>query len=78
MGIEEYRIRYRHNHAVKTSYHYYMAENAEQALSFHDYMTDKKHLNLETISVEVYNRYADRWEKVIPEFNIDETKEGVI
>lgn len=63
-AVEEYRICYRHDHAIKTSFHYYMAENAEQALSFHNYMTEKKHLNLETISVEKYNRYAKKWEIV--------------
>jgi len=75
MGIEEYRIKYRHDHAVKTSYHYYMAENAEQALSFHDYMTTKNHLNLDTISVDVYNRYSKKWETVSLDINLQQTKE---
>jgi len=62
--LDEYRIRYRHDHAIKTSFHYYMAESAEQALSFHDYMNEKKHLNLETISIEKYNRFSNKWETI--------------
>lgn len=64
MGLEEYRIQYRHDHAIKTSYHYYMAEGADEALSFHDYMTEKKHLDIETISIECYNRYSNKWELI--------------
>jgi hypothetical protein len=71
MALEEYRIRYRHDHAVKTSFHYYMAESAEEAKSFHDYMADKKHLDLQTLSIEYFDRYAEKWKSVIIEYNYE-------
>ena len=62
--MEEFRLKYRHDHAVTTSYHYYLAEDADQALSFQDYMAEKKHWEIETISVERYDKYARKWEQV--------------
>ena len=47
--LHEYRIRYNAGagHSAQDSYHYYQAESAEQALSFHNTMMEKKNLLLE-------------------------------
>lgn len=60
----EYRIKYNIGayHAEMDNYHYYNALNAEEALNFHFKMIEKNHLEMQTISVEKYNPYADRWE----------------
>jgi hypothetical protein len=62
--MEEFRIKYVHDHAVTTSYHYYLADSAEQALSFQDFMAEKKHWDIETISIERYDRFADKWKEI--------------
>jgi len=60
----EYRIQYNAgvNHSALDSYHYYMAESADQALSFHRASIKNKHVCVQEVSIEKYNPYADRWE----------------
>jgi len=70
-NMEEYRIKYRHDHAVNTSYHYYLADSAEQALSFQDYMAEKEHWDIETLLIEKYDRFAQKW-KIVKEFPLQE------
>lgn len=57
--LHEYRIRYNAgvDHAAQDSYHYYQAESAEQALSFHNTMMQKKNLFAQIISVEEKDPY---------------------
>ena len=60
----EYRIKYNIGvaHAEMDNYHYYNAYNAEQALAFHFKMVAKNNLKMQTLSVEKFNPYANRWE----------------
>ena len=57
--LNEYRIRYNagEGHAVNDSYHYFSAKSAEQALTFHESMMDKKRLKGQTVSVEKKDPY---------------------
>jgi len=59
----EYRIKYNigKDHAEVDNYHYYMADGAIQALIFHYKMMKKKNLDMQTISVEKYCKYSDKW-----------------
>ena len=60
----EYRIKYNAGqyHSMQDNYHYYTASSAEDALDFHLAMLEKHHLEVQTLSVEKYNPYADKWE----------------
>ena len=58
----EYRILYKQKGSVNTSYHYYSALNAEQALEFQDQMILNKGLDIELLSVEEKNPYSLKWE----------------
>lgn len=60
----EFRIKYNAGagHAAQDSYHYYNAETAAQALSFHNAMVKKNRLRMQTLSVEKFNPYAESWE----------------
>ena len=60
----EYRIKYNAGagHAAQDSYHYYNAQNAEQAFNFHNSMVKKHNLRMQTLSIEKYNPYSDSWE----------------
>lgn len=62
--LYEYRIRYNagKEHSFLDNFHYYMAENAKQAFSFHDKTMTKKRLVHQDISIEKYNPYSERWE----------------
>lgn len=58
-----FRIKYNAGagHAVNDSYHYFQATDADQALSFHFSMMERKSLTSQTISVERKDPYADCW-----------------
>jgi hypothetical protein len=60
----EYRIKYNvgKDVAAINNYHYYMAESAQQALSFHDFSLKHKHVCAQNLSIERYNPYSDKWE----------------
>lgn len=64
--LNEYRIRYNagEDHAFEDSYHYFQAEDAEQALAFHNAMMAKKNLSAQIIGVEEKNPYTSppSWE----------------
>ena len=62
--IFEFRIKYNAGaeHSVIDNYHYYNAETAENALNFHLEMIAKHNLQVQTLSVEKYNPYSDKWE----------------
>ena len=55
----EFRIKYNAglDHSVNDSYHYFQAETADQALSFHYAMMLKRNLKSQTISVERKDPY---------------------
>ena len=59
----EYRIKYNAgaSHAEINSYHYYLADSAIQALGFHFKMVKRKKIKMQTISVEKYCKYSDKW-----------------
>ena len=60
----EYRIKYNAGqyHSMQNNYHYYNAESAEDALDFHLAMLEKHELQVQTLSIEKYNPYSDKWE----------------
>ena len=58
----EYRILYKQSDSVNTSYHYYSAVNAEQALEFQNQMTANKGWDIELLAIEEKNPYSLKWE----------------
>lgn len=64
VNLFDYRIKYNAGaeHVELDNYHYYTASSANQAMSFHNEMLNKNNITVQTISIEKYNRYADRWE----------------
>lgn len=62
--LYEYRILYNagSTHSLINNYHYFMAENAGQALSFHYSMLIKKKLKVQTISMDKKNPFNGKWE----------------
>jgi len=57
----EFRILYTRNKSIGSNYHYYMAENAERALEFQLETIRLKGWNINLISVERFDRFADKW-----------------
>jgi hypothetical protein len=62
--VFEYRIKYNagSEHSVMDSFHYYMSEGADDALTSHESMLTKKNLNVQNISIEKFNPYSKQWE----------------
>ena len=62
--LYEYRIKYNATADIiaNDSYHYFMAENAQEAFKAHLTMLKKKGLVTQDISVEKFNPYSDKWE----------------
>ena len=62
--LYDFRIQYNAGAdcAQVNNYHYYSAETAEQALSYHYKMIEKRQLVMQTLSIERYNHYAKKWE----------------
>lgn len=62
----EYRIKYNAGleHSAFDSYHYYMAETAEQAFEYHLEAMRKHHAKAQNLCVEMKNPWAKRWEDV--------------
>jgi len=60
----EYRIKYNagKEHSALDNYHYYMAETASQAFSFHIEAIKHLHTCVQNISIEKYNPYSQKWE----------------
>lgn len=57
----EFRILYKRVGFVDTCYHYYMAESAEQALQWQRWAMKAKGQDLELLSIERFDRFADQW-----------------
>lgn len=70
----EFRIRYNAgaDHSAHDSYHYYNAEDAHQALEYHQAMMKKRGYNSQFVSIEKKNPYANKWEGVT--LGLDEYK----
>lgn len=68
----EFRIKYNAGagHSAQDSYHYYSAEDAHQALEYHESMMKRRGYKGQFISIEKNNPYANRWEGVT--FGLDE------
>lgn len=62
----EYRIQYNAGAQVSAfdSYHYYMAENAEQAFEFHIQAMKKRGRPAQHLCVERKNPWNSKWEDV--------------
>lgn len=62
--LYEYRIKYNAGMECSAfnSYHYYMAENAEQAFHFHLEAMRKHHARAQNLCVERLCPWSDRWE----------------
>ena len=59
--MNEFRIKYRTAGCVRESYHYYLADDAGQAVGFQNTMNENKGLNLQILSIERKCPYMDRW-----------------
>lgn len=62
--LYEFRVRYNaeSTHCAFDNFHYYMAEDAGQAYSYHTDSMKKKHSPSQDISIERFNPYSERWE----------------
>ena len=60
----EYRIKYNAEsiRSALNNYHYYNALSADQALSFHSSMLSRNKLSMQTLSIEKFNPYSNKWE----------------
>lgn len=58
---EEFRILYQRDNAVGTDYHYYRANDAAQALQFQLDAIKHKGWDINLLTIERYDRYADKW-----------------
>ena len=60
----EYRIKYNADcsHSALNNYHYYMAQNADQAIEYHRSACMQKKVCVQNISVEKLNPYSNKWE----------------
>jgi hypothetical protein len=63
----EFRIKYNAGagHSAQDSYHYYNAENAQQALEYHELMMKRRGYRSQFISIEKKNPYANKWEEIM-------------
>ena len=59
--IHEYRIKYLTKGAAVPNYHYYMCENAEQALQFQIEMAKHKKWEFEILKIEKFFKYSGTW-----------------
>jgi len=62
----EFRIKYNASpeHVAIDNYHYYMAHDAQEAMSFHNFMIKSHNITVQTLSVEKFNPYSERWELI--------------
>jgi hypothetical protein len=70
----EYRIKYNvgMNHSALDSYHFYLAENADQAFEFHLSSMKHNHASAQNLSIEKWNPYSEKWEDESDHINIKE------
>lgn len=61
----EFRIKYNASceHVALDNYHYYMAHNSQEAMNFHNSMLKNHNITVQTLSIEKFNPYSERWEK---------------
>ena len=73
--VFEYRIKYNADETISAmnSYHYYMACDTDQALSFHNKTMERRQAQGQILSVYWYNPWADRWED--QEYSINKNKQ---
>tara|TARA_B100000902_G_C27000061_1_gene759435 strand:- start:269 stop:511 length:243 start_codon:yes stop_codon:yes gene_type:complete len=62
----EFRIKYNagSGHSAQDSYHYYSAEDAQQALGYHESMMERRGYRSQLISIEKNNPYSNKWEEI--------------
>lgn len=62
----EFRVRYNVDACVSAmdSYHYYMAENPNQALKFHLDTMERRQAIAQHVAVEKFNPWSRKWEDV--------------
>ena len=60
--VHEYRIKYLTHGNTIPNYHYYMCEDASQALEFQLEMAKNKKWELEIIKIERFCKYKNDWE----------------
>jgi hypothetical protein len=60
--IHEYRIKYLTKDTTQPNYHYYMCEDANQALEFQMEMAKQKKWQLEILKIERFSKYSAKWE----------------
>lgn len=70
----EYRIKYNvgTNHSALDSFHFYLAESADQAFSFHLSAMKHHHASAQNVSIEKWNPYSEEWEDKSDHINIKE------
>lgn len=59
--IHEYRIKYLTKNTSIPNYHYYMCEDANQALTFQIEMAKHKKWQFEILKIEKFFKYAGKW-----------------
>ena len=59
--IHEYRIKYLTKNTSIPNYHYYMCEDADQALAFQIEMAKHKKWQFEILRIEKFFKYANKW-----------------
>jgi len=59
--VHEYRIKYLTKNSTIPSYHYYMCEDAQQALAFQIEMAKVKKWEFEILKIEKYFKYSGKW-----------------
>ena len=61
MRGEEFRILYQRTNSVGSNYHYYRAEDAKEALQFQLETIEHKGWDINLLTIERYDRFADKW-----------------
>jgi len=65
--LYEFRIEYTSENSVGHNYHYYLAHNSEEALSYQTEMMDHKHWDIQLLMLERKCPFSNKW---IDESNI--------
>ena len=60
-AVHEYRIKYLTTDTSVPNYHYYMCENATQALAFQLEMANHKKWEFEILKIEKFFKYSGTW-----------------
>lgn len=67
----EFRIKYNASleHVALDNYHYYMAHDAQEAMAFHNSMLKSRNIKVQTLSIEKFNPYSEKWELETDDYN---------